>query len=722
VTPIARFERTVPDLSIRATHPSTNPLNLPVVDSVFGAPDPVQEAVVLPPDLVDVSPIDPTRQRWFWRTNPIPERQTGRLSRAISIFPGHRPGGRWSLDDFLVFMNEFSDEWDVTERFRHWKTPGGGPGYSFSISLNHRSDRTIRFHIPCGSEAFGCVTTERDTLGESWRPCLLANEGVMVGHCFCFTLDVKPDRWTSRAFMRSEMPEMARPVDVSKVLLWFVDAWSYQPGNISDAKRFYIRYLSRAIHESGAISTNGSLRCVEGGGELVFILEERLEGDPMAAYKVDGKEYSIMSGWYINPHAPGILHNRVQNQIAGFMMDTTWEIMPFYVTSILVAMSRNTTISLGFAFGPVESKEVYEQIYTGFGEYGIDLNGSVFESDMHKALIACYRDHQNLHLICLHHFLKSLKDKNFAVFLASLVRTRTEQEFTRLSHEFVAPLQAILELHDHSKAIMTALRKEFGKCGLTFDGTVIAVGTSDEEIAKWESVSMWKRVDLLMSGTSGGLESIHGHLKEDVKRTQDLSSGLMQLELQSIRSVESYPVRVRHNYCASLRKAQNIAKKIGPEIARQAKFYDSTSEFCPCGQTIHLTKMFSGDVENSFPVPCSHQFYCGAARPRMEECPQLCKNVPAGAKIPPVGPVTPRCIIRQRRTAQEPIGRGGYLYQLALDNIRHFSKKPKKMVKAWLDTPGIFPSDTGDSFALGIPLAIINLITLGVGEMNKINS
>jgi hypothetical protein len=715
--PIARVAPAATDLAVPVTPPNTNPINLPVVDSVFGAPDPVQETLVLPVDLVDVTPIDAIPERWFWRTNPIPVRQTRRLAKSITIFPGHRPGGRWSLDDFLVFMNELNDEWEVTERFRRWVTPDGAPGYSFSISANQRADRTIRFHIPCGKQGFGCVTTERDTLGDLWRPCTLTDEGVVAGQCF--TLDVKPEHWTSRALILSQIPEMARPIDVSKVLLWFVAYWPYQSDNYPNSNRYYIMALNTAINESGAVSTNGSLRCVR-GGELVFILEERREGDPMAAYTVDIKEYSIMSGWFINPDAPGILHNRVQNQIAGFMMDTTWEIMPFYVTAILVAMARNTTISLGFAFGPVESKEVYEQIYTGFAEYGVPLDGAVFESDMHKALIACFSDHNNLHLKCLHHFLKSLKDKNFGVFLAWLVRGRTEDEFNRMSHEFVAPIQAILDLNNHSDAIMDALRKEFGKCGLSFDGTVIAVGTSAEEIATWESVSMWKRVELLMSGTSGALESIHGHLKDDVKRTQDLSSGLMQLQLQSIRSVDSYPVRVRHNYCASLRKAQNIAVKLGPEIARQAQFYGSTADVCPCGQTIHLTKMFSGDVENSFPVPCSHQFHCGAERPRMESCPKLCTDVPEGASKPRLGPAQPRCIIRERRTDQGPVGRGGYLYRLALDNIRRFSKKRKKVVKDWLDTPGTFPTDTGDSFALGIPMSIINLINRGVTEMNKL--
>jgi hypothetical protein len=41
---------------------------------------------------------------------------------------------------------------------------------------------------------------------------------------------------------------------------------------------------------------------------------------------------------------------------------------------------------------------------------------------------------------------------------------------------------------------------------------------------------------------------------------------------------------------------------------------------------------------------------------------------------------------------------------MAVDNIRHFSKKTKKSVREWVKNN--FPSDPGDSFALGIPLSV----------------
>jgi hypothetical protein len=310
---------------------------------------------------------------------------------------------------------------------------------------------------------------------------------------------------------------------------------------------------------------------------------------------------------------------------------------------------------MGFAFGPVESKEVYEQIFTGFKEHNVPLDGSVFEADQHKALIAVFADHYNKHLVCLHHFLKSLKDKHFAVFVAHLVRARIEEEFNRLRHRFAGSVLIIIRRHNHSDEIMAALNKEFAKAGLVFDGNEIAVGRTKEQQMRWESVSMWKRVEFRMSGTSGALESTPGHLKDDVKRTQTFNGGVHQLQRQAADSFHSFGARVRHNYSAALRKSQNIARSMEQEMERQSQFFGSSADFCPCGQMVHLTAMFSGSNENSFPVPCCHQFHRGATRPRMTTLPTLETFIPEGAPVtrtPSDGTTNPRCIIRPRRTAR----------------------------------------------------------------------
>jgi hypothetical protein len=54
---------------------------------------------------------------------------------------------------------------------------------------------------------------------------------------------------------------------------------------------------------------------------------------------------------------------------------------------------------------------------------------------------------------------------------------------------------------------------------------------------------------------------------------------------------------------------------------------------------------------------------------------------------------------------------------LAVDNIRHYTKKPKHLVTTWVGEN--WPSDTGDSFALGIPMSVLDVIVAGVLEFSK---
>ena len=47
-------------------------------------------------------------------------------------------------------------------------------------------------------------------------------------------------------------------------------------------------------------------------------------------------------------------------------MDSTWKTISGYVTSILMASICNVGIPLAFAFGPSESKELYDMFYSSF--------------------------------------------------------------------------------------------------------------------------------------------------------------------------------------------------------------------------------------------------------------------------------------------------------------------------------------------------------------------
>jgi hypothetical protein len=53
---------------------------------------------------------DPLHENWYWTTKSINEKvRAGHFH----IYPGHRPGDRWSFDELLVFLNELDDHWQI---------------------------------------------------------------------------------------------------------------------------------------------------------------------------------------------------------------------------------------------------------------------------------------------------------------------------------------------------------------------------------------------------------------------------------------------------------------------------------------------------------------------------------------------------------------------------------------------------------------------------------
>jgi hypothetical protein len=71
----------------------------------------------------------------------------------------------------------------------------------------------------------------------------------------------------------------------------------------------------------------------------------------------------------------------LENQIAGLMLDTTWNVMRLDVTAIRVAISRNTAIPWGFAFDAAETVELDEQFDDIFLEHEVNLSEFIFETD-----------------------------------------------------------------------------------------------------------------------------------------------------------------------------------------------------------------------------------------------------------------------------------------------------------------------------------------------------
>jgi hypothetical protein len=103
----------------------------------------------------------------------------------------------------------------------------------------------------------------------------------------------------------------------------------------------------------------------------------------------NGFGYSVLSDVWLSALAAAVL---VNNEIDGFILDTTFKVIRQHHTAILLFIIHNVGLPLAFAFGPQESINLYDHFYTTFrDERGIDLTRYVLLSDQGAALEAVGR-------------------------------------------------------------------------------------------------------------------------------------------------------------------------------------------------------------------------------------------------------------------------------------------------------------------------------------------
>ena len=174
----------------------------------------------------------------------------------------------------------------------------------------------------------------------------------------------------------------------------------------------------------------------------------------------DGKRYYIVGGVYISPLSKVILQN--EDKIKGLLLDTTWKVMPVYVTSIIMGCSMNIGIPLGFAFGSGEDKLLYEQHFNAFAaQTGISLSKYVIESDQGSALKAVCQEKCAAHLACLRHLLVSLRFSAFSFAVSEIIKCASQYDFDNALKTFAIEFEKI-----KTEKEITELNKVLAKLGM----------------------------------------------------------------------------------------------------------------------------------------------------------------------------------------------------------------------------------------------------------------
>jgi hypothetical protein len=111
------------------------------------------------------------------------------------------------------------------------------------------------------------------------------------------------------------------------------------------------------------------------------------------------------------------------------------------------------------------------------------------------------------------------------VYVADLVRARTEEEFQCLCAEYAPHLTQILNDSGHDAKVLERLKKAFAKAGLVYETGKIVI--SKEE--RWKSVSMYIRSQEGLPSRTNCLDSIHGHPNGDTPRNNVFWGSLCRL-------------------------------------------------------------------------------------------------------------------------------------------------------------------------------------------------
>jgi hypothetical protein len=118
-------------------------------------------------------------------------------------------------------------------------------------------------------------------------------------------------------------------------------------------------------------------------GRLVLYLAVPQPDDNRHRVNHNDFEYSVLSGVWLSALVAAAL---VNNEIDGFILDTTFNVIRQYHTAILFAIIHNVGLPFGLAFGPQESIDLYDHFYTTFrDELGINLTRYVLLSDQGAA-------------------------------------------------------------------------------------------------------------------------------------------------------------------------------------------------------------------------------------------------------------------------------------------------------------------------------------------------
>jgi hypothetical protein len=731
----------------------SNPPGLSVFARLDPADPPMPPEIQLPfriPTPVDEFLLDSSDATLYYVSEPFVYEKL-EPDAVYRIWPGRARERTWSLDELLVFLNEFGNNWRVPDTLRSRPaTDKRGHYYATTFASLEIRHSTIRVRL---SEKWSHIEVWAFgswLMRPGWQYRIFAPDALDPTFADDFqrvrrrqAVAEKDDlKYTSKAIMQGIPIAHAENNDVSSAVRYLIQALLattnpavrtgqrlptdqalptgqrlptdvLMPANCDIYKRAYLAQLFQNLRPAPSACTLNYEAFQKYGGYLVLDLQQRRRGDDKPAFMDPTTQTmgSITGGCYVHPWAASILRNP-ENHIDGLIMDTTWTVLRQFVTAIIVAVSHNTAIPLAFAFGPIECSELYEHFWTVFNEkFHINLADFIFESDQGSGLRKFCKEHGIRQRLCLRHYLASLKDRMFAVYVNYLVKATTVEEFQLLRQAFLLPLSEAIKACGPRG--LERARAQFAKAGLVIDFvedtvTLIKIGDDESFQERWKQVSILQKIEDLMPPTTNCLESINGHHNDATPRNNLFWASACRLAEQIQQGILHFSAYVRHNFNRATRQALILRLSLGEdEMARQKAEYEADANSCSCGQTRHYSAMYR------IPVPCCHRLASGASRPRMVEPPKLqYSNDPDAFEL--------AVVWHASAAPARDDARKKYLMEMAASNIKrltHTGHKKSEIV-AWVEHEFQNPPPS-NAYAQTIPVSVVLIIAKGVTKFGR---
>ena len=115
-------------------------------------------------------------------------------------------------------------------------------------------------------------------------------------------------------------------------------------------------------------------------GYFKFELQRKVVKKKLPTFIENDTQFYILSGVYIFPQSFSLFQNDFQYK--GFILDTTWRILPYFVTSILTVCFKNSSLPIGYVFGHGETIKSYSFLLETIEEkLNISFKKEKLESD-----------------------------------------------------------------------------------------------------------------------------------------------------------------------------------------------------------------------------------------------------------------------------------------------------------------------------------------------------